>query len=169
MHLMSLFGPLENLERSLMTFYQQLSERFADVPEASRFFSRLSRDESNHLKLVQHEKWVVRQNPKLFSEVDVDLAEVIQMTAEINQLIQEEREWTLREAVAEALRFELSSAEHHYKGAMDTANKSFADFLRKLGAADENHLKDLQELGRREGLIGLDEIEDLPSTQYDGD
>lgn len=158
MNLQSLFRPLEDLERNLSILYQQFSERFADRPESRVTFYRLYLDEKAHLSLVQYQKRVVRQNPKLFGEVDIDLGEVVRLAAQVDEKLWTKRAWTLREAVAYALALESHSAEQHYNGAVRTTDGKISPLLRNLGAADDGHIRALVELGRQEGLKGLDAL-----------
>ena len=119
---------------------------------------RLYLDEKAHLALVQYQKRVVRQNPKLFGEADIDVEEVVRLAAQVDERLWTKHLWTLREAVAFALDLEMSSAEQHYHGAVKTTDGKISPLLRNLGASDDGHIRALVELGQREGLKGIDAL-----------
>jgi rubrerythrin len=158
MNMQRIFKPLEDLERNLSILYKQFSERFADHPESRVTFYRLHLDEKAHLALVQYQKRVVRQNPKMFGEADIDLDEVVRLAAQVDERLWTKHPWTLREAVAYALDLEANSAEQHYHCAVKTTDGKISPLLRNLGAADDGHIRALVELGQREGLKGLEAL-----------
>jgi rubrerythrin len=150
-HIQNLFKPLEDVERNLSILYKQFSERFCDDPEARVTFYRLYLDEKAHLALVQYQKRLVKQNPKLFGEIDLDLGEVVLLAARVDEMLWTKRDWELPEALTLSLTFEQSAAEYHYRTALKLANPGMASLARNLGGGDETHLVFLKDLVARRG------------------
>jgi rubrerythrin len=152
-HIQNLFKPLEDLERNLSILYKQFSERFAGDPEAQVTFFRLHLDEKAHLTLVQFQKRLVKQNPKLFGEIELDLDEVVALAARVDEMLWTKRDWALSEALSFSLTLEQSAAEYHYRTALKQSNPSLASLVRNLGGGDDAHLTALKDLVARRGAI----------------
>jgi hypothetical protein len=49
-----------------MELYQYLENLFSDGPAAASLFEKLGDEEKSHYDLIQYQRKIVRQNPKLF-------------------------------------------------------------------------------------------------------
>lgn len=155
MHIQKLFKPLEDLERNLSILYEKLSVHFAKDPDARVVFFRLHLEEKSHLALVQYQKRLVKQNPKKFGEIDLDLDDVVALAARVDELLWTKRFWSLREAVEVALAFERSAAEYHVRSALQRSAPDVASLIRNLGSGDHSHLAALKEFAVRRGFVDL--------------
>ena len=149
MHIQNLFQPLEDLERNLAILYKQFSERFSGDPEARLTFFRLHLDEKAHLALVQFQKRLVKQSPKLFGEIELDLDEVVTLAARVDAMLWTKHGLSLSEALDLSLALEQSAAEYHCRTAVKQSNPGLASLVRNLGGGDETHLAALKDLAAR--------------------
>ena len=114
---------------------------------------RLYLDEKAHLSIVQYQKRLVRQNPKLFGEVAMDAGEVAQLAQRVDEFLWSKRTLSLRQAVWMALEFEESAAENHFKTAIQQANPGVSSMIRGLGQSDEHHLAGLRDFATRRKFL----------------
>jgi hypothetical protein len=151
----TLFTPLANLERELARLYGCFSDRLDTIPAARTLFYRMSLDEKAHLALVLYQKRLVQRSPKLFENVQVDLAEVLDLTRQIDALARSQEALSLEKAVALALKFEATSAESHYRLAILDSRPEMASLLWNLELADRQHVGALKEFAARHDLAYL--------------
>jgi len=147
--------PLEEMERDFGVFYRWLSETFADDPEAAMLFYRMSLEEKSHESLVKYLKRLVRQNPNLFGEIQLNLQEVIDLGAFARELVRKTKPPSLEKALDLALTLEASSAEVHYRNAVVYARPELAGLIRSLARGDVEHLTGLQEFAAKRGFKKL--------------
>jgi rubrerythrin len=154
MNLQSLFTALENLESNVAALYKLYSEFYATDPEAAQLFYKLALDEKSHVNVIQYEKRLYKQNPKLFREVDLDMEEIRQ-ACELVKVLRSAREApALKQAVRSALEVEDSAAEHHFRLALREFNPEVARVLMSMGTADKQHGDTLRAFAQARGFLG---------------
>jgi rubrerythrin len=133
---------LGELENEVGKLYQWLSTVFADDEKAGAFFSKLSVDEKAHFDLVKYQERVVRKAPRDFAGVEVNLAALDKLVADITQF--RKTSPSLRDAIRFALDVETEVAESYATTIMDQSNKNFAELTKSLTAnSKEDHYKQL--------------------------
>ncbi len=153
MNLQNLFRLLEDLEGQMASLYRLYSEFFAPDEEASQLFYKLSLDEKSHGSVVQYEKRLFKQNPRLFADVAMDLDALRAECERVKTLRSVRKAPKLQEAVKTALELESGAAERHYRLAMREANPEVARVLNSLGTADKQHGETLEEFAVKRGFL----------------
>jgi rubrerythrin len=152
MDIQKIFAPLKRLEIGLSELYDLYSERLSSDQEAALVFKRLALDEKAHAALLDYQRNLVRNNPKEFGEVDLDLDQVEALARRIESLRANDCP-DLGSAVRVALEFESSAAEYHYRNALKQSQPSLAKLLDCLGKSDRHHLEELREFARSRGYL----------------
>jgi rubrerythrin len=155
MNIQSLFKHLDDMERVLGRLYLWFSEIFAADPGAVALFYRMSLEEKAHASTIQYLKRVVRRDPKLFQDVEVDFEEVQAICARASAILEKSVTMTLEKALKLALSLEESSAEYHYRNAILYANPDLAALMKSLASADKQHLMGLRDFARAMGYERL--------------
>lgn len=145
---------LGDLERSVADLYGWWAETLADDSEVASAFFRMAAEEKRHAGLVDYQKRMVQQDPKLSIDVEADLAEIDAALAKVRGLRAAPGRPAAAEALREALFLERSVAESHYRNALTQANPTVARLLSALGGEDKVHVARLEDLARRRGLEG---------------
>ncbi len=143
---------LGDLERSLAELYARYAEVLADDPEIATAFFRMAAEEKRHAGLVEYQKRMVQQDPKLSVEVSIDVVQIEEALARVRALRAATGRPTVEEALREALLLESGAAESHYRNALTQANPGIARLLSALGGEDRAHVARLVELARRRGV-----------------
>ncbi len=152
MDIQTLFKPLVEFEGKIAALYEWYSELFKDDAEAAFVFFQLAAEEHAHVKIIEYQRHLVRNSPKEFADVSLDLKPVEEALVTIATLQNPHRPPSLEEALRAALTLETSAAEYHYKTAMKQANAGAARLLDALGTADRNHLGKLIEFAEKRGV-----------------
>lgn len=152
MNIQSLFKPLEEVERSLAQLYRKWSDTFAPGSEESMLFYKMSMEEKAHVSLVQYQKRLVRQNPAMFEDVPISMADIEQLTAQVNHLLSSPRPVTVKSAVEMAIQIEESAAEYHTRSAIVASRPEMGSLIRSLARADRQHVEGLREFARAHGI-----------------
>ncbi len=153
MNLQNLFRLLEDLEGQMAALYKLYSEAFATDEEASKVFYKLSLDEKSHVSVVQYEKRLFKQNPRLFADVELEMDALRAECERVRDLRSARKAPKLEEAVRTALELEAGAAERHYRLAMREANPDVARVLNSLGTADKQHGETLQSFAVKRGFL----------------
>ena len=140
---------LERFERHLGDLYSLFAEVLHGDHEASTLFATMAMEEYGHSRLVAYQRRVLDENPELFGDLALDVAEVFRATAQVQRVRQRAARLSVAEAVAIASGFEASAAEYHTRMAMLQANSAFAAFLNQVGQADHEHQERLEALVRQ--------------------
>ncbi len=140
---------LERFERHLGDLYSLFAEVLQGHREAAGLFATMAMEEYGHSQLVAYQRRVLDENPELFGDLDLDVAEVFRATARVQQVRERAGQLSVAEAAAVASDFEASAAEYHTRMAMLQANAAFAAFLNQLGQADHEHRERLEALVQR--------------------
>ena len=152
MKILEAFNDIEKLELKLMELYQYFKGLFSHDPAAAAIFDKLSNDEKSHYDLIQYQRRIVRQNQKLFKDVDIDIKEVRAVTSNVESIIKRIPPPLLHEAIKIAIDIESNAAEAHYHTAMEQSNQEFSDFLKNLTTSDKEHLGLLREFAKSRGF-----------------
>lgn len=120
---------------------------------AVAIFEKLSDEEKTHYNLVQYQRRVVRQNQKLFKDVDIDVKEVRAVTSAAESIINRIPPPSLSEAIKIAIEIESTAAEAHYRSAIKQSNKDIGDFLKNLGTSDKEHFDSLKEFAKKQRFL----------------
>ena len=155
---------LAQLELSIAKLYEYYCETLEDDPDAALLFSRMAREEHRHLQVVDYQRRLVRANPLLFNDIDLDLAEAERTTIEAQAMTVASHPPTLDEAIGAALRIETNAAESHYRSALASANEEIAAFLENLARGDREHLGRLMEFAKKRALSEVSPALPTPST-----
>lgn len=142
---------LGDLERSVADLYGWYAEVLPDDSEVASAFFRMAGEEKRHASLVDYQKRMLQQDPKLSVDVPVDLAEIDAALAKARELRAAPHP-TAADALREALLLERSVAESHYRNALTQANPAVGRLLSALGGEDKVHVARLEELARRRGV-----------------
>lgn len=152
MDIQTLFKPLAEFEGKVAELYEWYSELFKADAEAAFVFFQLAAEEHAHVKIIEYQRRMVRNSPKEFADVTLDLKPVEEALATIATLRSAPRPPLLEDALRAALTLETSAAEYHYKTAMKQANAGAARLLDALGTADRTHLGKLVEFAKKRGV-----------------
>jgi len=152
MNILDAFNDIEKLEVKLCALYSYFHKVFSDDSAAAALFEKLSNEEKSHGNLVQYQRKIVRQNQKLFREVEVDIKEMREITSRAENILQRVPPPLLKEAIQIAIDLESSSSEAHYRTAMEQANHEVSDFLKHLGMSDKEHFDTLKKFAEQRDL-----------------
>jgi rubrerythrin len=152
MDIQALFKPLGEFEAKVAELYEWYSTLFSDDAEAAFVFFQLAAEEHAHVKIIEYQRRLVRNSPKDFADVSLDLGPVEETLATVAKLRNASPSPSLEEALRAALTLETSAAEYHYKTAMKQANAGAARLLDALGTADRNHLGKLVQFAKKRGV-----------------
>lgn len=144
---------LEVFELRLSEFYAQLQEAYAQDEEASQVFRRMYLEEKSRAYLIQFGLRLVRQNPRLFGEVDLEPAEIEGALSKLKGLVSLGRAPELGQAVRLGVELEAEAAEFLYRKAIRNSGESVSHLLARLGAAPCQHRCALCELGSKRGYL----------------
>lgn len=145
MTITNILNVLEALETGLMNVYKWFSEQFKESdPEMSRFFLKMSHEESNHKNLVNYQKNLVRKNPVMFENVKINLNEIEMMIRLTDNILIEKPILTKKSALDFALNMESYAAEGLYKKVIVESCPSLADLMNNLTKEDEAHVERLK-------------------------
>jgi rubrerythrin len=152
MEVASALRPLECVEESLARLYQALSERFAGDGPATMFFSRLAFEERSHTNEVQFLRRLVRQNPKEFGVLDLELPAIQKSLDEIQAFAARVARVTLEEALHFTARIEDGAAETHSRVARGLINPEARTSVEGLSQADRRHLETVRSFMKERGV-----------------
>ena len=156
MDVQQILRPLQQFEEKLGELYAWLAGVHAADAEVASAFRRLALDERSHAAQVEYQRRLVRQNPRLFNEVALDLAEVFAGLDRIEKIRANLEPPGADEAIRIALELESSAADYHYRNAIAQLDPDMARLLGSLGRADRQHYETLLELAQDRGLLGPD-------------
>jgi rubrerythrin len=148
--------PLQQFEEKLGELYAWLAQVHAGDAALAMMFNRLAFDERSHASQVDYLRRLVRQNPKAFVNVALDLAEVFAGLDRIQKVRSNLAPPDADAAVRLALELESSAADYHYRNSIAQLEPGMARLLGSLGRADRRHYETILDLAQRRGLIGPD-------------
>ena len=151
-HIQDVLKPLEEFEADMGKLYRWLHEKFRDDEEAAFAFYRLNLDEKSHVSIVQYQRRLVRQNPKMFKKIEFDLEDLSRTWTRLENFMDRKR-LTLQEAVLFSLELEGSAAEMHLRTAFQQSSEGLSRLLGCLGSADGLHVKLLKDLAVKKGFL----------------
>lgn len=141
---------LDELEDSVSLLYDKFSNLFSYDKEAQFFFYKMSMDEIAHRDIVKYQTRILTKlNPKELKDIDIDIKEIQDLIQYTVDLLFAEKEWTIQEAVAEAVKLETNAAERHYKSLLTNINPELSILLKHLGKDDEEHIRQLKEFAQK--------------------
>lgn len=151
-HIENVLKPLEEFEAQMGRLYRCLHERFQEDEEAAFVFYRLHLDEKAHASIIQYQRRLVRQNPKMFKKIEFDLEDLERTKVKVDHFMDRKR-LTLKEAVLFGLKLEGSAAEMHLRTALQRSTEGLSRLLSSLGSADRFHVNMLQSLAVKKGIL----------------
>lgn len=152
---------LQDVESRLEALYDWYGEIFAEDEEAAAFFRRLAREERSHAELVAFQKRLALKDRTGFSDVDLHWDTITALLAQIDELVGSDPPPRLNEAIASALLFESSGAELYMPEILARSNPGLEGLVRKLGQANREHFRRLQEFAEARKILVW--MEDAPA------
>jgi hypothetical protein len=123
MNILDAFNDIGKLEVALSSLYLYFSKLFSGDAAAASIFEKLGNEEKVHYNLVQYQRNIVRQNQKLFREVEVDVQEIRAIINRVESITKRVPPPLLNESIQIATDFESSASETHYRTVMEQANQ----------------------------------------------
>jgi rubrerythrin len=156
MDVQQILRPLQQFEEKLGELYDWFADVHRADAEVASVLARLALDERSHAGQVEYMRRLVRQNPRSFGDVELDLAEVYAGIDRIQKLRANLAPPTAAEVVRIALELESSAADFHFRAAIAKLEPGMARLVGSLGRADRAHYETLLDLAERRDLIGPD-------------
>ena len=151
-HIQNVLKPLEEFEGEMGKLYRWLHEKFRDDEEAAFVFYRLNLDEKAHASIIQYQRRLVRQNPKMFKKIGFDIEDLNRTRDGLARFMDRKR-LTLEEAIRFSVELEGSAAELHLRSALQQSVEGLSRLLGSLGSADRLHLELLKSLAAKKGFL----------------
>jgi len=151
-HIQNVLKPLEEFENQMGKLYRWLHEKFRDDDEAAFVFYRLNLDEKAHASIIQYQRRLVQQNPRMFKKIEFDIEDLNRTSARVDHFMDRKR-LALEEAVNFSLELEGSAAEMHLRTALQQSIEGLARLLGSLGSADRFHVELLRSLAVKKGFL----------------
>jgi rubrerythrin len=148
--------PLQQFEEKLGELYAWFAEAHAADAEAAAMFRRLAADERSHASQVEYQRRLVRQNPRLFGHVELDLVDLMQTLDRVAKIRASLTPPEVDDAIRIALELECSAADCHFRNVVAQLDPNMARLLGSLGRADRQHYETLLELAQQRGLLRPD-------------
>ncbi|HPW55316.1 MAG TPA: hypothetical protein PLP31_06245 [Thermoanaerobaculaceae bacterium] len=153
MHADRALRPLAEFEKLVGDLYSWLAACFSTDQEASAAFAILAVEEAAHANLIEYQRRLVRQNPKEFGEVELDLGELFTSRAQVERFRAQQPPPTVEEALVFAFQIENSAAEFHFRHVLRQANPAIGQLLDSLGKADRQHLAHIMDLAAKRNVF----------------
>jgi len=141
-NILTALNKLAELESSVGKLYEWFTTLFPNDEKACAFFRKLAEEEQLHFDLVKYQERVARNSPKDFDNVDMDMAPVEKLLAEIAAF----RKTTpgIRDAIRFSLHIETEVVETYAATIMDRSNKNLAELIKSMTQDfKEDHYKQL--------------------------
>ncbi|MBA4371401.1 MAG: hypothetical protein C0402_00920 [Thermodesulfovibrio sp.] len=155
MHILKMLAPLEELETKMAGLYEWFSRIFSEDIDASSFFYRVSVEEVVHANIIKYQRRLVTQNPKSFSEIDMDVASIRKVLSDIDAIRDAAEPPGLEDALRHAIDLEHSTAEEHNRTLIGKSNPEVERLLRGLGAFDCRHITCFHEFAAKRGFESI--------------
>lgn len=136
MKITTALNKMEEIERKASELYKHYHGLFHNDQEASYFFYRMHLEEKGHRNLVQYVKKLVRQNPRLFNDLDVSEEELEGVISSLDSQLERKRQPSLEEAVQIAEEIEITLSEGYLKNLPLKNNAILLDLYGALGEKD---------------------------------
>ncbi len=156
MDVQQILRPLQQFEEKLGELYSWLADVHAADLSAAAMFRRLALDEKSHAAQVEYQRRLARQNPRLFGQVELDLAEIYRVLDRILKIRADLTPPVVDDAVRIALELESSAADYHFRNVVAQLDPNMARLLGSLGRADRQHYETLLQFAQGRGLLGPD-------------
>ncbi len=140
------------MEAALGALYLEFSRVFVSDGEAHALFSRLSQEEKSHLMLIQFEKRLMKQNPGLLGEVNLEPGAILEVCDRAEKARRHAGRMTLREAVELALALEGSDAESYIRDLQGGGSPELVRLVKNLRAGDHAHHQALLAFAQSRGF-----------------
>lgn len=127
---------MEEIEKKASELYKHYQGLFHNDQEAAYFFYRMHLEEKGHRNLIQYVKKLVRQNPRLFSDLDVTDGELDRIVMMIDSQLERKKQPKLEEAVEIAEELEITLSEGYLKNLPLKNNRILIDLYGALGEKD---------------------------------
>ena len=136
MNIITALNRMEEIEKKASELYKHYQGLFHGDQEAAYFFYRMHLEEKGHRNLIQYVKKLVRQNPRLFHDLDVTEEELGRIVAMIDSQLERKKQPKLDEAVEIAEELEIALAEGYLKNLPLKNNRILLDLYGALGEKD---------------------------------
>jgi rubrerythrin len=146
------FRLLSDMESAIGDLYTEWAAAFDEDREAALLFKRMATEEAGHARLVEYQRRMIRKNPTLSSDVDMDLGVIAAALQEVRALRESSRPPAVADAVRIALRLETSVAESHYRNSVRKVHVEMEQLLSSLGGEDKAHFDRLKAFAKARGF-----------------
>jgi hypothetical protein len=151
--ILTVLSVLGKVEMAVAELYYWLSAVFAEDPEASGFFFRMSMQEKSHVNLVRYAKKLAHRAPDDFADV-VFAPEIIDdLIRSLHAFREANPSPSLGEALAFAMQVEGHDAEQLHRSLVIKSNPAVSDLISSLAKADAEHFGMLERFARKRGLV----------------
>ncbi len=144
-HISAVLKCIEDLEDASAALYGFYADVFEHHERAADVFRRMKREEEGHRNQAALQARIVQKNSERFGEVSVDLSEIKQLVAEIDEYIQG-GVFDLGDALAFAIKLEEHSSEFHFRTLASQLSPELSSLVSFLRGGDELHLQKLKDL-----------------------
>ena len=152
MNITTILNYLLSLELKMEQLYKHFEKLFVYESEAALLFQALGIEEKSHADMVSYQLRLVRNNLKIFHDVAYDIAPLNSLITQINDILAAKTPLPLRDAISFSITVERSASEFHRKTALAESNHEVGEHIRKLGAYDEAHDKQLVAFAKKLGI-----------------
>jgi hypothetical protein len=153
--MLKMLAPLEELETKMAGLYEWFSLIFKEDSEASSFFYRVSVEEVVHANIIKYQRRLVSQNPKSFSDIDIDIDPIRKLLSDIDAIRKAPEPPGLEDALRHAIDLEHCTVEEHSRTLIGKSNPEVEQLLRSLGAFDCRHITCFHEFAAKRGFEAI--------------
>src|SRR5512140_1619105 len=130
---------LEEFEREIEALYARFAETYQSEPSVADTFRGLSHEEHGHADIISYQFRMFQKNKLLFKDVEIDAAQIAELTRRVRDLRTTERSLTSDEALEAAYDIENSAAEHYYVLAGAASNPEIKGLLKAMASSCSEH------------------------------
>jgi hypothetical protein len=131
---------LDELEGNLAVAYEALSQSFSDDPALVRLFTLLSVEEFAHQNLAQYQLRLVRQNPGVFKDAQIDASRLSQAVLASAQFKARASRYGAEDAVRISLALESDAAETYITSIVAESHPPLSKFLQAMAGDCAAHV-----------------------------
>jgi rubrerythrin len=136
MDFITALSKMEKIEYLASQLYKHYHTLFLNDEEASYFFYKMSIEEKGHRNLVQYVKRLVRQNSKLFTDIDIDCSLFEKLEKKLEEEINRRPHPTLLQAIDATEEIEITIGEGYIRNLPLARNSILTDLYNSLGEKD---------------------------------
>lgn len=137
---------LDELEGNLAVAYEALSRRFTEDPALVQVFTLLSAEEFAHQNLAQYQLRLVRQNPGLFKDTQIDASRLSQAVLASARFKARADRYEAKDAVCISFALESDAAETYLTAIVADSQPSLTKFFQAMAGDCKTHIGRLKAL-----------------------